>query len=228
MNKLIQSNAPTYTSIEEASHDVLEVISKFVGVNTFFIAKNDKTDVNIISSFNRENLILESGFETLYRDSYWQFIVQGGREPLIIDNLATHASTKDMEVTKSLGGGSLIGAPIYYRNGDNYGTLCGLDTKPFHYTQDHVDLFKAMANLLGNVLKLERANSEIESLSVPIVPISNEVAILPIIGDVSELRTEQLMEKALAESAKHQFDYLIFDLSGLANIRSESASLFLI
>ncbi|MCA0173146.1 STAS domain-containing protein [Bacillus sp. RAR_GA_16] len=132
-----------------------------------------------------------------------------------------------MEVTKSLGGGSLIGAPIYYRNGDNYGTLCGLDTKPFHYTQDHVDLFKAMANLLGNVLELERANSEIESLSVPIVPISNEVAILPIIGDVSELRTEQLMEKALAESAKHQFDYLIFDLSGLANIRSESASLFL-
>ncbi|WP_411909138.1 STAS domain-containing protein [Bacillus sp. RAR_GA_16] len=145
----------------------------------------------------------------------------------MIDNLATHASTKDMEVTKSLGGGSLIGAPIYYRNGDNYGTLCGLDTKPFHYTQDHVDLFKAMANLLGNVLELERANSEIESLSVPIVPISNEVAILPIIGDVSELRTEQLMEKALAESAKHQFDYLIFDLSGLANIRSESASLFL-
>ncbi|MCA0173145.1 hypothetical protein [Bacillus sp. RAR_GA_16] len=67
---MIQSNAPTYTSIEEASHDVLEVISKFVGVNTFFIAKNDKTDVNIISSFNRENLILESGFETLYRDSY--------------------------------------------------------------------------------------------------------------------------------------------------------------
>nr|WP_226659227.1 STAS domain-containing protein [Pseudalkalibacillus hwajinpoensis] len=129
-----------------------------------------------------------------------------------------------MEVTKNLGGGSLIGAPIHYRNGDNYGTLCGLDTKPFHYTQNHIDLFKAMANLLGNVLELERANSEIESLSVPIVPISNEVAILPIIGNVSELRTEQLMETALAESAKNQLDYLIFDLSGLVNIHSESAN----
>ncbi|WP_369522767.1 STAS domain-containing protein [Guptibacillus hwajinpoensis] len=142
----------------------------------------------------------------------------------MIDNLATHHSTKDMEVTKNLGGGSLIGAPIHYRNGDNYGTLCGLDTKPFHYTQNHIDLFKAMANLLGNVLELERANSEIESLSVPIVPISNEVAILPIIGNVSELRTEQLMETALAESAKNQLDYLIFDLSGLVNIHSESAN----
>ncbi|QHA90811.1 hypothetical protein [Bacillus sp. N1-1] len=67
---MIQSNTPTYTSIEDASRDVLEVISKFVGVNTFFIAKNDKTDVDIISSFNRDEIILESGFETLYRDSF--------------------------------------------------------------------------------------------------------------------------------------------------------------
>ncbi|MFK3960099.1 hypothetical protein [Guptibacillus hwajinpoensis] len=67
---MIHSNIPTYTSIEDASQDVLEVISKFVGVNTFFVAKNDKTDVDIISSFNRDEVILESGFETLYRDSY--------------------------------------------------------------------------------------------------------------------------------------------------------------
>ncbi|WP_273833479.1 hypothetical protein [Guptibacillus sedimenti] len=67
---MILSNTPTYTSIEDASRDVLEVISKFVGVNTFFIAKNDKTAVDIISSFNRDEIILESGFETLYRDSY--------------------------------------------------------------------------------------------------------------------------------------------------------------
>lgn len=67
---MIPSTNPTYTSIEEAANDVLEVMSKFVGVNTFFVAKNDKTDVNIISSFNRDEVILESGFDTLYRDSY--------------------------------------------------------------------------------------------------------------------------------------------------------------
>jgi hypothetical protein len=70
VKNVIQSNTPTYTSIEDASRDVLEVISRFVGVNTFFIAKNDKTDVDIISSFNRDEIILESGFETLYRDSF--------------------------------------------------------------------------------------------------------------------------------------------------------------
>ncbi|WP_349408275.1 hypothetical protein [Pseudalkalibacillus sp. SCS-8] len=60
----------TYRTIEEASKDVLEVISKFVDVNTFFVAKNDKKDVDIIQTFNRDEVILESGFETLYKDSY--------------------------------------------------------------------------------------------------------------------------------------------------------------
>ncbi|WP_347551745.1 hypothetical protein ABFG93_06830 [Pseudalkalibacillus hwajinpoensis] len=64
------SNTPTYTTIEEASADVLEVISKFVGINTFFVAKNDRKNVDIISSFNRDDVILEAGFETVYRDSY--------------------------------------------------------------------------------------------------------------------------------------------------------------
>ncbi|MDQ0483733.1 hypothetical protein [Guptibacillus hwajinpoensis] len=64
------SNLPTYATIEEASSDVLEVISKFVGVNTFFVAKNDKTNVDIISSYNRDEVILDTDFETLYRDSY--------------------------------------------------------------------------------------------------------------------------------------------------------------
>ncbi|MBN8209576.1 hypothetical protein JI666_12535 [Bacillus sp. NTK071] len=64
------STLPTYATIEEASNDVLEVMSKFVGVNTFFVAKNDLQDVDIVSSYNRDEIILDSNFETLYRDSY--------------------------------------------------------------------------------------------------------------------------------------------------------------
>lgn len=64
------TKTPTYSTIEEASQDVLELISRFVDVNTFFVAKNDKHDVDIIQSFNRDEVVLETGFETLYRDSY--------------------------------------------------------------------------------------------------------------------------------------------------------------
>jgi hypothetical protein len=64
------SQIANYSSIEEASKDVLELISKFVDVNTFFVAKNDKKNVDIIQSYNREEAVLESGFKTFYRDSY--------------------------------------------------------------------------------------------------------------------------------------------------------------
>lgn len=127
-----------------------------------------------------------------------------------------------MEVTKSLGGGSLIGVPIYYKDGENYGTLCGMDLRPFHFTENHKDLFKAMAKLLGNVLDLEKKNLQIQMLSVPLVPIFDDMAVLPLIGEVDSERTSRVIEHTLAEAAKGELEHIIIDLSGLARIDSKS------
>ncbi|RIW32039.1 hypothetical protein D3H55_14285 [Bacillus salacetis] len=59
-----------YETIEDAADHVLELISKFVDVNTFFIARNDKREVNIVRAFNRDEVVLPTGFETLYGDSF--------------------------------------------------------------------------------------------------------------------------------------------------------------
>nr|WP_240628587.1 STAS domain-containing protein [Bacillus salacetis] len=130
--------------------------------------------------------------------------------------------TKDMDVTKSLGGGSLIGVPIYYKNGENYGTLCGMDLRPYHFSEKHKDLFKAMAKLLGNVLDLERKTHQVQMLSVPLVPIFDHAAVLPLIGEVDSERTNLIMQHTLQEAAKGDYEYIVFDLSGLAQIDSEN------
>ncbi|WP_331456876.1 STAS domain-containing protein [Bacillus sp. CHD6a] len=140
----------------------------------------------------------------------------------MIEDLNLSHLTKDMEVTKSLGGGSLIGVPIYYKDGENYGTLCGMDLRPFHFTENHKDLFKAMAKLLGNVLDLEKKNSQIQMLSVPLVPIFDDMAVLPLIGEVDSERTSRVIEHTLAEAAKGELEHIIIDLSGLARIDSKS------
>lgn len=67
---MTHTHSLVYETMEEAADEILALISKFVDVNTFFIAKNDKKDVNIIHAFNRNDIVLPSGFETLYRDSY--------------------------------------------------------------------------------------------------------------------------------------------------------------
>ncbi|WP_346775374.1 STAS domain-containing protein [Bacillus sp. RO2] len=140
----------------------------------------------------------------------------------MIEDLNLSHLTKDMEVTKSLGGGSLIGVPIYYKDGENYGTLCGMDLRPFHFTENHKDLFKAMAKLLGNVLDLEKKNLQIQMLSVPLVPIFDDMAVLPLIGEVDSERTSRVIEHTLAEAAKGELEHIIIDLSGLARIDSKS------
>ncbi|MGD7023772.1 STAS domain-containing protein [Rossellomorea vietnamensis] len=150
-------------------------------------------------------------------------MVRGGREPLIIEDLLKFDETSNMEVTKNLGGGSLIGMPIYYSDGTNFGTLCGMDLRPHHFTEEHISLFKAMAKLLENVLNLERANHRVQALSAPLVPISDTVAILPVIGDVDEDRTNRIMEHSLSQSLKQGLEYMIFDLSGLVTIDECSA-----
>lgn len=127
-----------------------------------------------------------------------------------------------MEVTKSLGGGSLIGVPIYYKDGENYGTLCGMDLRPFHFTENHKDLFKAMAKLLGNVLDLQKKNLQVQMLSVPLVPIFDDMAVLPLIGEVDAERTSRVIEHTLTEAAKGELEHIIIDLSGLARIDSRS------
>ncbi|MFD1019663.1 STAS domain-containing protein [Thalassobacillus hwangdonensis] len=145
-------------------------------------------------------------------------IVKSGREPLIVPDLNKSDLTKDMNVTKAFGGGSLIGVPLIYEDGEKYGTLCGMDNKPYAFTDADVTHFQSLASILTYVLQLDKAKNRINELSVPIVPICEGVAILPIIGEINELRGERLIEDALYKSQTMDLDHLLIDLSGVSKI----------
>ncbi len=120
-----------------------------------------------------------------------------------------------MPVTKALGGGTLLGVPISYGNGENFGTLCGMDKNPRVFKKEEVELFQTMATLLGFVIDLDEAKSRIQSYSTPIVPIDDGVVILPLVGDMDEVRSEIILEQVLAKSYQKSIDYFIIDISGL-------------
>ncbi|WP_050184135.1 STAS domain-containing protein [Domibacillus robiginosus] len=52
-------------------------------------------------------------------------------------------------------------------------------------------------------------------LSIPVVKVTNEVGILPLVGDIDTKRAQQLMDKALLEGTKLDLKYLVIDLSGV-------------
>lgn len=60
----------------------------------------------------------------------------------------------------------------------------------------------------------------VEKLSVPIIPITADVCILPLIGSIDSLRTSILEEKVLTEIGEAHIQTLIMDLSGIADMEN--------
>ncbi|MCG3088375.1 STAS domain-containing protein [Sporosarcina cyprini] len=65
-------------------------------------------------------------------------------------------------------------------------------------------------------VNLDNARKAFIELSVPIVSISNDIAILPLIGDIDTERALMLMENTTKEVGRLKISYLILDLSGVA------------
>ncbi|WP_075619785.1 STAS domain-containing protein [Paenisporosarcina indica] len=52
-------------------------------------------------------------------------------------------------------------------------------------------------------------------LSVPVVSINNDIAVLPLVGTMNEVRSRVLHERALIEASRLKIKHLIIDLSGV-------------
>lgn len=208
------------SNFDEATEKILAFMNYVIPINTIFIAKNDKQRNHIVKVINKEKNLLTKGESLPFNDTYCKLSVDFGDQVLVINDLTDNQLTKDMTVTHNLGGGSFIGIPINYGNGENYGTICGLDDEKFEFTDEHLEHFRTMASLLSYVLDLDRANKEIERLSAPLVVLTRGVAILPIIGNINTKRAEYILQSTLAQSTAQYITSIIIDLSGIHHIDS--------
>ncbi|WP_186579412.1 STAS domain-containing protein [Aquibacillus kalidii] len=214
----LNAKLKTFSSFEEASESILHTVGNFIDINTLFIAKNDKTTNKIVKVLNKDKVLVEKGSSLPFEESICKLSVDFGPEVLYIPNLSEHELTLSLEGAKGFENGCFIGIPIYYEDGENYGTICGLDSKSVPFTENHFELFKTMASFLAYALELEQAKLEIDNLSAPLVSISPGVAALPIIGSINEHRVDKITSYALFKCQELALDYLIIDLSGIIKI----------
>ncbi|MYL49683.1 STAS domain-containing protein [Halobacillus litoralis] len=64
-------------------------------------------------------------------------------------------------------------------------------------------------------LEWERKEMRMAELSVPVVPITKGVAVLPLIGEVDTNRAQLIMETSLNKSSEFELDYIFIDVSGV-------------
>lgn len=74
---------------------------------------------------------------------------------------------------------------------------------------------------------IEKQQKLVNNLSVPIIPITPDVSILPLIGTIDTNRANVIEEKVLFEVGRMRIQTLIMDLSGIAEMDNEAIRLFL-
>ncbi|MCI3922293.1 bifunctional diguanylate cyclase/phosphodiesterase [Paenibacillus sp. TRM 82003] len=141
--------------LQEASEIIYEHLSKRIGANTFFLAKNDLVHNHILSAWNREESLIEGGTMLPYAHAYCQE-VRHIREPIRIEDTAADPRTRHMQVTQELGPCSFIGVPVVRRGGEGYGTLCALD-RNFRFTEEAFRDMEQAAVFLGVLLDVEQS-----------------------------------------------------------------------
>ncbi|CEG29126.1 STAS domain-containing protein [Bacillus sp. B-jedd] len=70
--------------------------------------------------------------------------------------------------------------------------------------------FEAHTDTLMNV-----AYTALEELSVPVVPIVDGIAVVPLVGSIDTRRAKLIMEVSLAEGSRLDVRHMIFDVSGV-------------
>ncbi|WP_079508998.1 STAS domain-containing protein [Mesobacillus jeotgali] len=87
--------------------------------------------------------------------------------------------------------------------------------KKLNYTLDYV--FEAFISAFMEILmnRLASQATLIKELSAPVITLTNEVGLLPLIGEIDTTRAKGLMESTLTQSVDSKIHTLIIDLSGV-------------
>lgn len=90
----------------------------------------------------------------------------------------------------------------------------------FHILLDQAAYSYSSAYINSYQRKISAARQEFLQLSSPVVPVSNHIAILPLVGDIELDRAQYILEHTLQSAGRLQISTLIIDLSGVVKVDS--------
>jgi rsbT co-antagonist protein RsbR len=105
--------------------------------------------------------------------------------------------------------------------------------------QEHI---KAMIGLFRDISESQRIEQErqalqqqvidaqrsaLRELSTPLIPITDNVVIMPLVGTIDSQRAQQVMEALLEGVAHHQASLVIIDITGVSVVDTQVAQAFI-
>ncbi|WP_416150355.1 PAS domain S-box protein [Salipaludibacillus sp. HK11] len=80
---------------------------------------------------------------------------------------------------------------------------------------------EAIQSIMRDITPRKEAENNLKKvmneIATPIVPVSEGIAVLPLVGDLNEARTIQMLDTIPQKIGKYHLDHLIIDVSGIYN-----------
>ncbi|WP_413379908.1 GAF domain-containing protein [Alkalihalobacillus sp. 1P02AB] len=212
---MLEENSQSHNALVTVSKKLFQLISDRLNVNTTYVTRKDEHAMMVLSSFNKEELIIPEGYQVQYGDTYCRLIIQNKDDVMTTNNLATFNLTRELEVTEQLKVKGFLGVTLRDIYGNVFGTLCVMDKAERSFSNEEIHFLKNMADILSFLIHLDETSRDLEMISCPIIPIKQGLAILSLQGNINEVRSQKILEDTLSYAAEFRIHHFIIDLSQL-------------
>ncbi|MBM7633187.1 GAF domain-containing protein [Geomicrobium sediminis] len=202
-----------HESLVDVSNQLFELIVDELEVNTAYVARRDDNVMTVLNSHNKTEEIVPSDVVVNYEDSNCKLVLENPDQVRSVSNLFTDVETKDRTVTEQFQVKAFLGVSLHRKNGKPFGTLCVMDRNEKAFSKEQVEFMKMVAGVLSYMIELDEAYEDMKLLSAPIIPVSNQLAVLALQGNINEKRELMIIEETLTYVAREKVQYIAIDLS---------------
>ncbi|WP_058306480.1 sensor domain-containing diguanylate cyclase [Gracilibacillus massiliensis] len=141
-----------------ALNDLLELVNNAIPGNRLFLGRTTDTTFTIIHTIDKSQTGIElyNNQTVDMNESYCQQIFFDQQEPVLINDSTKNNLTKDLDVTAEQHIRSYVGVPVFYKDGDMFGTLCAVNPEKNQFNHKTIDLLERFSRLFSFVIELER------------------------------------------------------------------------
>ncbi|WP_218418918.1 GAF domain-containing sensor histidine kinase [Alteromonas lipotrueae] len=154
MNSSIERDIRTIQSIEAVPH-IMKMLSDATGLRFICVARVTEDNWTMCAVLDEVNFNLIPGDELDIKTTFCNQ-VRKSTKPVVIEHTKEDTVYRESEIPIMYGFESYFSYPIYNKNGDFFGTLCGLDPLPAVLKTDKIEnQIKSFAELISRQMEVD-------------------------------------------------------------------------
>ena len=165
--------------------EIVDILAEIINVPSGLIMRVTPPSIEVFVSSKSRGNPYEVGEKAELSGLYCNTVMRSQRSLLVPD--ALHDPEWNQNPDIKLGMISYLGFPISWPNGDIFGTVCVLDSKPNGYTDTYKELVNRFQKVIETDLELISRNNDLEDA---LNKINTLESILPICASCKKIHSE--------------------------------------